>query len=126
MTWPCFGPNGFVRGVSRPGRLARAHRPRPASTPGAASSSGQPAQRRDPSRSPPDVAPGAYIGPPPARLHRLAPGAEAIDAWDLKASHNWYDFIVTCAEAPSFQRRLAGHGEDGRPSLSDPRWAASA
>jgi phospholipase C len=66
-----------------------------------------------------DVAPNAYVTAP-ARLHRLAPGAEAIDAWDLKASHNWYDFIVTCAEAPSFQRRLAGHGEDGKPSVSDP------
>ena len=42
------------------------------------------------------------------------------DAWDLRASHNWYDLVVTCAEAPSFQRRFAGHGEDGRPSLSDP------
>jgi phospholipase C len=66
-----------------------------------------------------DVAPNAYLAAP-ARLHRLAPGAEVIDAWDLKASHNWYDLIVTCAEAPSFRRRLAGHGEDGKTSLSDP------
>jgi phospholipase C len=43
-----------------------------------------------------------------------------MDDWDLGASHNWYDFIVTCAEAPSFQRRLAGHCENGKPSVSDP------
>jgi phospholipase C len=71
------------------------------------------------------VAPKAYVTAP-ARLHRLTPGAEAVDAWDLKASHNWYDFIVTCVEAPSFQRRFAGHGEDGRPSLSDPLFGRQA
>jgi phospholipase C len=66
-----------------------------------------------------EVRSAAYLDAPP-RLHRLAPGADVADYWDLKASHNWYDFIVTCAEAPSFQRRFAGHGEDGKPSLSDP------
>jgi phospholipase C len=66
-----------------------------------------------------DIRPNAYLQTAP-RLHRLAPGAEVTDVWSLKASHNWYDFIVTCAEAPSFGRRLAGHGEDGKPSLSDP------
>ena len=66
-----------------------------------------------------DIRPNAYLESAP-RLHRLAPGAQVTDVWSLKASHNWYDFTVTCAEAPSFQRRLAGHGEDGKPSLSDP------
>jgi phospholipase C len=56
----------------------------------------------------------------PARRHRLAPGAELADAWDLRASHHWYDFAVTAAHDPAFERRIAGHGEDGRPSLSDP------
>ena len=65
------------------------------------------------------VTPNAYIKAAP-RLHRVAPGAAAMDGWKLNASHNWYDFIVTCAEAPSFQRRFAGHGEDGKPSVSDP------
>jgi phospholipase C len=60
----------------------------------------------------------AYIEAP-SRLHRLTPGASVMDDWDLSASHNWYDFIVTCAEAPSFQRRLAGHCENGKASLSD-------
>jgi phospholipase C len=66
-----------------------------------------------------EVRSAAYLDAPP-RLHRLAPGAEVADYWDLDSSHNWYDFIVTCAEAPSFQRRLAGHCEDGKPSVSDP------
>jgi phospholipase C len=72
-----------------------------------------------------EVASAAYLDAPP-RLHRLAPQATVTDAWDLKASHNWYDLIVTCAEAPSFQRRLAGHGEDGRPSVSDPLFGRQA
>jgi phospholipase C len=54
------------------------------------------------------------------RLRRLGPGQQATESYDLKASHNWYDVVVTCAEAPSFRRRFAGHGEDGRPSVSDP------
>jgi phospholipase C len=66
-----------------------------------------------------EVAPGAYIEAPPRR-RRLAPGAFVMDSWDLRASHNWYDFSVTCPEAPGFLRRFAGHGEDGKPSLSDP------
>ena len=65
------------------------------------------------------VTPAAYLDVAP-RLHRLAPGAFVMDDWNLRASHNWYDFIVTCVEAPAFQRRFAGHGEDGRPSVSDP------
>ncbi|HEY2749977.1 phosphocholine-specific phospholipase C [Phenylobacterium sp.] len=66
-----------------------------------------------------EVAPSAYLNAVPRR-HRLAPGASTTDDWDLVPSHNWYDFVVTCAEARGFQRRLAGHGEDGRPSFSDP------
>jgi phospholipase C len=66
-----------------------------------------------------EVTSAAYLDAPP-RLHRLAPGAVVMDDWDLRSSRNWYDLVVTCAEAPSFQRRLAGHGEDGRPSVSDP------
>ena len=66
-----------------------------------------------------EVASTAYIDAAP-RLHRLAPRTEATDAWDLRSSRNWYDFVVTCAEAPSFRRRFAGHGEDGKPSVSDP------
>jgi phospholipase C len=112
-----YGPNGFLRGFR-----------------GEAGASGAEAWARfDPKagklmvtlrnagRTPLtlDVKPNAY-SEAPARLHRLAAGAEVTDAWDLKASHHWYDLSVTCAEAPSFGRRFAGHGEDGRASLSDP------
>ena len=30
------------------------------------------------------------------------------------------DFVVTVAEDPSFERRLTGHVETGRDSISDP------
>ena len=112
-----YGPNGFLRafrgqqGPTRPVAAARFD-----------AKSGRlivTLENHGPSPITLDVAPAAYLDAP-ARLHRLAPHATAVDAWDLKASHNWYDLVVTCAEAPSFQRRFAGHGEDGKPSLSDP------
>ena len=67
----------------------------------------------------------AYLNAP-SRTHRVAPGAAAMDDWDLRSSHNWYDFVVTCREAPSFQWRLAGHCEDGQPSVSDPLFGRQA
>ena len=67
----------------------------------------------------------AYLEAPP-RLHRLDPGKDVMDDWDLRASHNWYDFVVTCAEVPSFWRRLSGHCEDGKPSVSDPLFGRQA
>jgi phospholipase C len=72
-----------------------------------------------------EVAPAAYLEAP-SRLHRLDVRAKVVDVWDLRSSKNWYDFVVTCAEAPSFQRRFAGHGEDGRPSVSDPLFGRQA
>ena len=66
-----------------------------------------------------EVASAAYLDDP-VRRRRLEPHAKLTEAWDLRPSHNWYDLVVTCAEAPGFQRRFAGHGEDGKPSLSDP------
>ena len=56
----------------------------------------------------------------PARTHALGPGAHATDAWPIAAAAHWYDLGVTVVEAPGFLRRLAGHIETGRPSLSDP------
>ena len=53
-----------------------------------------------------------------ARRHRLEPGASIVDVWDLRGTHHWYDFQVS--GALGFQRRFAGHGENGRPSFSDP------
>ncbi len=52
-----------------------------------------------------------------AHTHRLAPGARVQDAWPIAASAH---LSVTAAEQPRFLRRLAGHIETCRPSLSDP------
>ncbi|HEX4197869.1 MAG TPA: phospholipase C, phosphocholine-specific [Caulobacteraceae bacterium] len=71
------------------------------------------------------VTPNAYAAAP-ARRFRLAPGATVIDAWDVRASGHWYDFSVTSPLEPSFERRIAGHGEDGRPSISDPLFGSPA
>ncbi|HEX3364604.1 phosphocholine-specific phospholipase C [Phenylobacterium sp.] len=112
-----YGPNGFLRGFR-----GEAAAPGPEASANFDAKTGRLLVALKNSGSKPltlDVAPSAY-SQSPARLHRLEPGASVVDAWDLKVGHNWYDLIVTCAEAPSFQRRLAGHGEDGRPSVSDP------
>ncbi len=112
-----FGPNGFLRTfrgeAGAPGPEAAAHFDAKTGTLSIA------LQNTGAKPLTLEVRTDAYISAPP-RLHRLAPGAKVVDTWDLKASHNWYDLIVTCTEAPSFQRRFAGHGEDGRPSVSDP------
>ena len=55
-----------------------------------------------------------------SRRRVVQSGAELVETIDLAASHNWYDVRVTCLEVPGFERRFAGHGEDGRPSISDP------
>jgi phospholipase C len=47
-------------------------------------------------------------------------GAEIEEAWVLASSHHWYDLTVSSQEDGSFARRLAGHVENGRPSISDP------
>ena len=40
--------------------------------------------------------------------------------WNLHKTGQWYDFVVTSDSDSSFYRRLAGHVETGRPSVSDP------
>jgi phospholipase C len=47
-------------------------------------------------------------------------GAHIEEAWVLAASHHWYDLTVTSNDDESFSRRVAGHVENGRPSISDP------
>ena len=115
-----YGPNGFLRGFK--GAAGKAGGPRPA-----AEAKFEPASGRllVTLRNAGDVvaivavAARDYLKAAPRR-HRLAPGAEVIDAWDLRPSHHWYDLAVTSAHDAAFERRIAGHGEDGRPSLSDP------
>ena len=51
----------------------------------------------------------------------LVPANARIDeGWVLASSHHWYDLTVTSGDDASFSRRLAGHVENGRPSISDP------
>jgi phospholipase C len=40
--------------------------------------------------------------------------------WNLSKTGFWYDFIVTTDSDSGFSRRLAGHVETGRASVSDP------
>jgi phospholipase C len=42
-------------------------------------------------------------------------------AFDLKASHGWYDFTVQVEGFAHFERHYAGHVENGEPSFSDPQ-----
>ena len=58
-----------------------------------------------------DVASSAYLQAAP-RLHRLAPGADLVDVWDIRASQNWYDFCrATCAvKAPASNAVLRATG----------------
>ena len=47
-------------------------------------------------------------------------GAEWEKTWPLASSSGWYDVAVTSAGSPAFERRFAGHLEDGRESRTDP------
>lgn len=61
--------------------------------------------------------PNAYRKPI-ARSARVNGGVAQMRRWPLR--HRWYDFTVTCAEAPGFSRRFAGRAENGRHGISDP------
>ena len=50
----------------------------------------------------------------------LAAGAMQSVSWSLHRTFGWYDIVVTAAGDSSFQTRLAGHVETGKPSVSDP------
>ena len=55
-----------------------------------------------------------------ARPVLVPAGAHIEEAWVLASSHHWYDLTVTSNDDASFSRRVAGHVENGRPSISDP------
>ena len=40
-------------------------------------------------------------------------------------AHGWYDVRIAVDWNPAFGRRLAGHVETGRPSISDPAIATA-
>ncbi len=43
---------------------------------------------------------------------------------DLRKVYGWYDLTITVDTDPSFTRRIAGHVETGKPSMSDPALGA--
>ena len=65
------------------------------------------------------VTPGIYRHGP-ARVHSLAANQSFSDVWRLDRSAQWYDLIITDSADPRWSRRLSGHVETGRPSVSDP------
>ena len=56
---------------------------------------------------------------------RLRPGTSTVHSIDLRPGHGWYDLTVVSAQDGGFLRRLAGHVETGKPSISDPAIGAS-
>jgi len=49
---------------------------------------------------------------------RLAPGGRA--TWTVPSEDGWYESVVTVDEDATFRRRLVGHVENGRDSISQP------
>jgi phospholipase C len=60
----------------------------------------------------------AYSGEKVTRA--LGPGGQTEGEFSLERFRGWYDVVVTVAEDPTFERRLTGHVETGRDSISDP------
>ncbi|MGW0908000.1 phosphocholine-specific phospholipase C [Streptomyces sp. NPDC002853] len=52
------------------------------------------------------------------RTVRVKAGSSRTIAWHTDDEHGWYDFQVTSAGEPAFRRRLMGHIENGRASVS--------
>jgi len=55
-----------------------------------------------------------------AATHVLRPGQSFRERWSLGSSFGWYDLSVEVDTDENFLRRLAGHVENGRDSMSDP------
>jgi phospholipase C len=60
----------------------------------------------------------AYSGK--TTTHRVQPHDTFSVSSELRKSFGWYDFTVTVDSDSSFSRRLAGHVETGKDSMSDP------
>jgi phospholipase C len=60
----------------------------------------------------------AYSGK--TTTHQLPPQAAFTSFNDLRKSFGWYDFTLQVESDPTFRRRLAGHVETGRDSMTDP------
>ena len=64
----------------------------------------------------------AYTG---ATVQREVRGGDDASVYlDLRGQHAWYDLTITASTDAGFQRRLAGHVETDRPSVSDPALGA--
>jgi len=50
----------------------------------------------------------------------LDPGESGSRSWSLAPIWGWYDLVITVDDDPQFERRLAGHLENGEDSISDP------
>jgi len=50
----------------------------------------------------------------------VTPRESESKTWSLQRSFNWYDLIVTIDGETGYETRLAGHVENGRPSVTDP------
>ncbi len=55
----------------------------------------------------------------------LEPGNGFSKSWPLEKLSGWYDLIVTVDSDSGFERRLAGHVETGRDSITDPAIASA-
>jgi phospholipase C len=70
--------------------------------------------------------PGALAGwtyRPNVRRENAAFGAHA---WNLAATHGWYDFTARSAADPAWLRRFAGRHETGADGFSDPAMGGAA
>ncbi|MFF1697008.1 phosphocholine-specific phospholipase C [Streptomyces sp. NPDC058257] len=52
------------------------------------------------------------------RVVRVKAGSSRTIAWHTDDEHGWYDIQATAAGEPAFRRRLMGHIENGRASVS--------
>jgi hypothetical protein len=57
-----------------------------------------------------------------SRRRRLSldPSESGSRSWSLAPMWGWYDLVITVDVDPQFERRLAGHLENGEDSISDP------
>jgi phospholipase C len=55
----------------------------------------------------------------------VEPGKGFSKFWSLENFSGWYDLIVTVDSDSTFERRLSGHVETGRDSISDPAIASA-
>ena len=56
----------------------------------------------------------------------LPAGTSSVVRVPVDREHRWYDHALRVKELTGFGRRLAGHLENGEPSVSDPAMAGAA